>query len=131
VERLWDEDVRHLPDLDLDAYRAALLTRFENRRIEHLLDQIAQDAVTKLRVRIVPVVARERAAGRAAHGGAFAIGAWIATVLAGLDPLGDGVAAARAEADPIRALLALVDPALATDGPFATEVGQLVRRLSS
>jgi fructuronate reductase len=127
VERLWDEDVRHLPDLGLPAYRAALLARFENARIEHRLDQIAQDALTKLRVRIAPVAARERAAGRSATGCAFAIAAWISTVLDGLDPVDDVLRRALVAVDPVRALLAAVDPALAVDEAFALEVSAQVR----
>ena len=66
VEQFWAEAVRHLPaeGLDLDAYRAALLDRFDNARIQHLLGQIGQDGTTKLRVRIAPVLRAERAAGR-------------------------------------------------------------------
>jgi fructuronate reductase len=130
VERLWDEDARHLPDLDLAAYRAALLLRFQNGRIEHRLDQIAQDSVTKLRVRVVPVVARERASGRPAAGGAFAVAAWIATVLAGLDPVDGPVGAAKADPDPVRALLAAIDPSLAADPPFAAQVEQQALRFA-
>ena len=42
VEQFWAEAVRHLPaeGLDLDGYRAALLDRFDNGRIQHLLGQI-------------------------------------------------------------------------------------------
>ena len=68
VIALWDEATRHLPAemLDLERYRRDLLQRFENARIEHRLEQIASDATTKLRVRVVPVALAERAEGRRA-----------------------------------------------------------------
>ncbi|UFS58259.1 mannitol dehydrogenase family protein [Subtercola endophyticus] len=83
VEALWNEDARHLtatssPDLDLDTYRAALLERFENPRIEHHLEQIGQNAATKLQLRVLPVAERERAAGHPAAACANAVGAWLA-----------------------------------------------------
>ena len=65
VTAFWDEAARHLPDgLDLDSYRASLLERFGNARIEHKLAQIGMEGVTKLRVRFVDVLLAERAAGR-------------------------------------------------------------------
>lgn len=58
VEHLWDAVAAHLtePGLELPAYRASLVTRFSNPRIEHRLAQIAIDNATKLRMRVVPVV---------------------------------------------------------------------------
>ncbi|MES2169279.1 MAG: mannitol dehydrogenase family protein [Actinomycetota bacterium] len=79
VRALWAEDARHLPDVDLATYSEALLERFRNPRIVHSLDQIAIDSLVKLRVRIVPVALRERAAGRAAEACAHVIAAWIAS----------------------------------------------------
>jgi fructuronate reductase len=79
VERLWDEAVAHLPaeGLDLPAYRAALLERFANARIEHQLAQIVLDTDQKLPIRIVPVALAERAAGRSAAACALPIAAWV------------------------------------------------------
>ena len=122
VSDWWDSVVRHLPaeGLELDAYRAALLTRFDNARIEHLLGQISGEAVTKLRVRIVPTVLAERAAGRQPVAGSRAIGSWVALVLSGY-PLVDqdsaAVAAAVAAGEDglIERLVTLVDPRLAAD----------------
>jgi fructuronate reductase len=77
VERFWDEAERHLPsELDLTAYRSALLERFANPRIEHRLDQIAQDGTRKLQLRIVPVAEAELEAGRTGAGCAAAVAAW-------------------------------------------------------
>jgi fructuronate reductase len=128
VEAFWDTAVRHLPDgvdLELPAYRAALLERFRNGRIEHRLAQIANDGSTKLRIRIAPIVLAERAAGRSGAAGVAALAGWISQLRPG------GVLAGSAFIDPVMgslrdaallplergvpALLALVDPALAAD----------------
>lgn len=68
VEEWWDEACGHLPMVadDLAAYRDALLTRFANPGIEHLLAQVAADGSQKLPVRILPVLSAERAAGNGA-----------------------------------------------------------------
>ena len=62
VEQWWDEAAAHLtlPPSDVAAYREALLERFANPRIRHLLAQIAADGSQKIPVRILP-----DAAGRA------------------------------------------------------------------
>jgi fructuronate reductase len=81
VELLWDDAIRHLPEeLQLSDYRSALLDRFENPRIEHRLEQIASDALRKLRLRVAPVARLEISAGRSADGCAAAIAAWIVSV---------------------------------------------------
>ena len=68
----WDEAAAHLPlpAADLAAYRAALLDRFANARIRHLLAQIAADGSQKLPIRVLPVLRGERAAGRMPTGAA-------------------------------------------------------------
>lgn len=65
VTGFWDEAARHLtaPGLDIPAYRSQLLERFANPRIEHRLAQIGDQAPTKVRVRLLPVLRAERAAG--------------------------------------------------------------------
>jgi fructuronate reductase len=122
VNDWWDAVERHLPaeGLDLPGYRAALLARFDNARIEHRLGQISGEAVTKLRVRIVPTVLAERAAGRQSAAGIRAIGSWAALALAGY-PLVDAesvavaAAVATGEGDALERLVTLVDPRLAAD----------------
>ncbi|MDN3444132.1 mannitol dehydrogenase family protein [Microbacterium sp. APC 3901] len=86
VEAYWDEACRHLPpELELPEYRAALLERFRNPRIRHLLAQIGLDADTKMRVRIAPVAERERSAGRSADACAKVVAAWLAVDGPGTD----------------------------------------------
>ena len=70
VEQWWDDAARHLPlpAEDIAAYRAALLERYANPRIRHLLRQIAADGSQKLPIRILPTVRAELAAGPGADG---------------------------------------------------------------
>jgi fructuronate reductase len=133
VADFWEEAVRHLPDvgLDLEAYRAALLERFDNARIEHRLAQIGMEGVTKLRVRIVPTLLAERAAGRSGAASIRVLAAWVA-----LHRRGDSLPDAQQEAiDRVLAgpdgrvvpdLLRLVDERLAGDGiPAAVDAAAL------
>lgn len=122
VNDWWESVVEHLPaeGLALDDYRAALLARFDNARIEHQLGQISGEGVTKLRTRIAPTVLAERAAGRQATAGIRAIGSWVALLRRGY-PLVDAdsaaVAAALAggESGVLERLVALIDPRLSAD----------------
>lgn len=122
VEAFWDEAEANLSggELQIPAYRAALLARFGNAKIAHNLSQIAMDGSTKLRMRAVPVLQAERAAGRSGGAAASMIAAWMdytAASAAFEDPLAEEVDAANLLTDTYRtrALLALVDPILAAD----------------
>lgn len=107
VEAFWDEAAAHLPaELDIEAYRAALLDRFANPRIAHALAQIALDTPTKLRLRIAPVAERERTAGRPASGCARAFAACMADV----------------PGDELRAYVRAASPLLADDAEFVADV---------
>ena len=131
VEQFWAEAVRHLPaeGLDLDAYRAALLDRFDNARIQHLLGQIGQDGTTKLRVRIAPVLRAERAAGRDGEASVRVLGAWVAAARDGrlpADRAGDALAAAASESGEraVVELLRLVDSELLEDASVVAAVAR-------
>jgi fructuronate reductase len=132
VTSWWDSVVRHLPaeGLALNDYRAALLTRFDNARIEHRLGQISGEAVTKLRVRIAPIVLAEQAAGRSADAGIRAIAAWIALVQRGrdlIDAESAVVAAVLADGEQVvQRLVALIDPLLAADDTILTAISTVV-----
>jgi fructuronate reductase len=142
VERFWDEAEANLPagELGIPAYRAALLDRFSNARIAHHLAQIAMDGSTKLRMRAVPVLQAERAAGRSGEAAALMIAAWMDYGAAAdelHDPLAADVATANAlsEAERTLALLALVspdlvDPATAGGGPVVALIESLRGRFS-
>ena len=77
VEQWWDDAARHLPlpAEDIAAYRAALLERYENPRIRHLLAQIASDGSQKLPIRIVPTVVADQ--GRVPEGAVRVLAAWV------------------------------------------------------
>ncbi|MHA7172328.1 mannitol dehydrogenase family protein [Arthrobacter monumenti] len=85
MEQFWDEAQQHLTaeGLDVPGYRAALLKRFGNSRIEHRLAQIATDGSSKLRLRAVPVMRAERQAGRSGEASARLISQWIDYVQSG------------------------------------------------
>lgn len=104
LDRFWDEAARTVgDDVDPGAYRAALLARFGNPRIAHRLDQIAVDTVTKMRLRVLPVIRAERAAGRDAGGALAIIAAWRDAIDAGVLP--DG-AATRGSSAAVASLVA-------------------------
>ena len=78
VEEWWDDATRHLrlPVDEVTAYRAALLDRFTNPNIHHLLAQIASDGTQKLPVRIAPALCAERESGRVPGGAVRVLAAW-------------------------------------------------------
>lgn len=127
VEAFWDEASSHLTgaetkgaSLRIPEYRAALLERFGNSRIAHHLSQIAADGSTKLRLRALPVLRAERAAGRSGAGAALMIAAWAdyAVATSGLaDPLAAELTHANTlpGRERLPALLELLDPALAQE----------------
>ena len=134
VEALWDDDARQLPGFDLADYRAALLERFRNPRIEHRLAQIAQDSTTKMRLRIVPVALGRLASGHEAPGCAAAIAAWMLGVRAGCAPAPDGIdqpAIADLDTSARNTLLAALDAHLADDAGFAAHVADAVAALEA
>ncbi len=79
VDEWWDAAVQHLP-LPADqvaAYRQALVQRFENPSIKHLLSQIAADGSQKIPIRFVPTVKADLARGVVNPGATRPIAAWI------------------------------------------------------
>jgi fructuronate reductase len=147
VEEFWDEAAPHLAsgsvtaeDLEIPAYRAALLERFRNPRIEHRLAQIAGDGTAKLALRAVPVLTAERAAGRDGRAAARALAAWAAWVQQAhasqqaqpiQDPQRDGIAAAARAAEPIPALLNLIDRDIAEDADVVDLIAALIPTLTT
>jgi fructuronate reductase len=80
VEQWWDAAARHLslPAADVDDYRSALLERYGNPSIRHLLAQIAADGSQKVPIRLAPVVRAELESGRVTEGATRPLAAWIA-----------------------------------------------------
>ena len=96
MQAWWAEASAHLtlPAADVDAYRQALVERFANPRIRHLLAQIAADGSQKLPVRILPVVRLERAARRLPLGALRVVAAWVNHLRGAGAPVKDAAATA-------------------------------------
>jgi fructuronate reductase len=81
VELLMTEDLAPslgaTPDFDVGHYISAVLARFRNPGIRHLLSQIAWDGSKKLPVRIVVTIAEALRAGRPLHRLAMPLAAWM------------------------------------------------------
>jgi fructuronate reductase len=135
VQEWWRTAVSHvaLPRADTAAYCDTLLGRFANARIRHQLAQIAADGSQKLRVRLVPVLRSERAAGGLPVGAVRILGAWVAH-LRGLgvpvaDPAVVDLVTAMRETpgslDSARQAVAFLDAELAGDEELVTTVSRL------
>ena len=81
VELLMTEDLGPSlgasPGLDVEHYISAVLARFRNPGIRHLLSQIAWDGSKKLPVRIVTTLTEALVAGRPIHRLVMPIAAWM------------------------------------------------------
>jgi fructuronate reductase len=120
VESFWDEAALLLPNpaLKLNEYRTALVNRFENRRIEHQLSQIAIDGATKLIFRAVPVIKGNVAQGKSPDATYFLIASWIKYLMSTeliVDSRAVEITQALSSTDPIRECVALLDQSLAED----------------
>lgn len=118
--------------LDKAAYADAVLNRFRNPEIRHLLSQIAWDGSQKLPYRLLDTTRAALDAGRGVERLAVPVAAWIAFLRrkaeAGetvTDPLADTLAAAATSANPVTAMLG-VEPVfgerLAGDERYRTAV---------
>jgi len=128
VREWWAEAARHLPQPagTLAAYQESLAGRFANPRIRHTLAQVAADGTQKLRMRAVPILRRERAAGRPGTAALRMIACWIAYLRGHqaepADPMADRLRLTRRPRD----LLALIAPDLAEDGTVLAGLAELV-----
>lgn len=136
MDEWWDEASRHLtlPPAEITAYRDALLERFTNPRIQHLLRQIAMDGSQKLPFRVIPVVAAERAAGRMPVGGIRALAGWLLHLRAAedvRDPRAAELTELAAGPDATRRIVAAVDEKLAADDELIAALTEEARALSA
>ena len=135
----WTEASGHLtlPAQDVAAYVDALLERFGNTRIRHLLAQIAADGSQKLPVRILPTVRRERTQGRLPIGALRVIAAWINHLRGGRTPVKDAAAeqvialASGPLAGAVFAVVDYLDSELATDADVVSAVTRLSEEMAS
>ncbi|MCU1439160.1 MAG: Mannitol dehydrogenase domain [Rhodoglobus sp.] len=121
----WDEASGQLgfSSEELAVYREALLARFANPRIRHLLSQIGTDGSQKLPARIGGVIEDHRAAGIMPIAGARVIAAWIASLRnpsitpMDVDPA-VAIQAARSDREAAKAAARRVAPSLEEDRAF-------------
>ncbi len=138
LEQWWDEAAAHLtlPAADIADYRAALVERFTNPRIRHLLAQIAADGSHKIPIRVIPVLRRELNAGRLPAGAIRMVAAWINHLRGAGAPVKDaGDQVVQLAAGPLKEaavrIIGFLDPALASDHPLADAVTQACRDLAA
>jgi fructuronate reductase len=138
VEEWWDDASAHLrlPEPDVTAYRRALLDRYANPRIRHLLAQIAADGSQKLPVRIAPVLRAERAAGRMPDGAVLVVAGWLRHLRGEGAPVDDArlgtlTTDVRGDLDAAaRLVVAAVAPELAEDRALVEAVAGTARALA-
>jgi fructuronate reductase len=139
LEQWWNEAATHLTvtPTEVGQYRQALLERFVNARIQHLLAQIAADGSQKLPIRILPAIAAERAAGRLPLGGLRVLAAWINHLRGAGAPVKDAAAQAfePLAAGPlpaaVRAVLGRLAADLTADEAVVDAVVELCGQLSA
>jgi fructuronate reductase len=126
IERLMRQDIvpslPALPGFDPQAYVDAILARFRNPAIRHLLAQIAWDGSQKIPVRLLGTIAEALAAGRPIERLCLPVAGWLHFVtrqarngVAIVDPLADNLARIGTTGD--------VDAFLALDGVFGALAG--------
>lgn len=135
VTRLVHHDIRaSLPaveGLDTRAYADAVLDRFRNPAIRHLLSQIAWDGSQKLPYRLLDTVRDALGAGRPVDRLAVPVAAWIAFLrrkaAAGetiTDPLAETLSAASGDLDAMLALRQVFPERVGADPRFREAVAQ-------
>ncbi|WP_154674124.1 mannitol dehydrogenase family protein [Nakamurella lactea] len=130
VQQWWAEALTHLPfpSAELTRYTDALTERFANRSIRHLLAQIAADGSQKLPIRVLPVLALERAAGRIPIAATRILAAWVVQLRGGTGGVTDPHAARLVELaagplhDAVTRILDRLDPAVGADATVVATV---------
>lgn len=127
VETWWQEAGGGL-SVPSEAYAAALLDRYENPNIRHLLAQIAADGSLKLPVRIAPTIRAFRSRGELPDAAVRAVAAWTLHLRGMGAPVKD-VAADQVTAlvggdlrDDVARVVAFVTPDLADDADLKAAV---------
>jgi fructuronate reductase len=150
VEMLMTEDLGPslgaTPGLDVEHYISAVLARFRNPGIRHLLSQIAWDGSKKLPVRIVTTINEALKAGRPIHRLVMPIAAWMRFVarqakagIAIVDPeaarltdIGKACTGeARGDVARFTVIEAVLPPALFADEKFRRELETAYERLAT
>lgn len=150
VERLMREDIAPTlsssSGLDVPAYIGAVLARFRNPAMRHLLAQIAWDGSKKLPVRLIGTIEDRLRAGGSIERLVVPVAAWMRFIArqakAGakiVDPDAERLAAigractgeARADIERFVALGTVVAPAVATHEPFSRPLERAYTRLAA
>ncbi len=150
VELLMTEDLAPslgaTPGFDVEHYISAVLARFRNPGIRHLLSQIAWDGSKKLPVRIVVTIAEAMKTGRPIHRLVMPIAAWMRFISrqakAGVDIVDPDAARlaaigaacngdARADVQRFGACESVLPPALLADEKFRGALETAYERLAT
>lgn len=134
----WQEASRHLdlPEDEIRSYLDALLERWSNPRMRHLLSQIAEDGSAKLPVRILPTLRAERELGRLPRGAARVLAAWVCHLRGMGTPVTDARSEQAREAargpvpEVVARVLALLDTSLTHDAALIDTVINHVEELA-
>jgi len=149
VELLMTQDLApslgESPGLDVEHYISAVLARFRNPGIRHLLSQIAWDGSKKLPVRIVTTLTEALRAGRPIHRLVMPLAAWMRFVVrqakagvAIVDPEAERLAEvgractgdARSDVARFTVLHSVLPPALFSEPAFRTALEAAYERLA-
>jgi fructuronate reductase len=139
VTRLVHQDIAAsltpVEGLDLAAYADAVLARFRNPAIRHLLSQIAWDGSQKLPYRLLDTIQAALEAGRGIERLVVPVAAWICFVrrkaAAGeaiTDPLAETLVSASGSIEAMLGLRQVFPERLAGDARFADAVAEAVER---
>jgi fructuronate reductase len=150
VELLMTQDLApslgDAPGLDVEHYISAVLARFRNPGIRHLLSQIAWDGSKKLPVRITVTIAEALRAGRPIHRLVMPVAAWMRFVVrqakAGVtivDPEGERLAGvgracsgeARSDVERFAVFESVLPAALLSQPPFRNALELAYDRLAT
>ncbi|RJF90836.1 mannitol dehydrogenase family protein [Sphingomonas cavernae] len=148
VEALWNEAETTLsppPELDIAAYREALMARFANPALQHRTHQIAMDGSQKLPQRLLAPIAARLERGQSIDRLALAVAAWMrwqvgrddaGTDFAVDDPLAEvtagrlvGLSTPRDQVDALLSIEAIFPPSLAADGRLRDILSMHLNRL--
>ena len=136
LDEWWQEVMPYLrlPVAERVQYREALVARFTNAAMQHLLAQIATDGSQKISVRILPILRREREGGRMPAGAVRAVASWVNHLRGAGAPIKDATAdvvelATGSLSEAALRVLQFLAPDLATDDDLVAAVAVSCRNL--